>query len=46
MEAMRDHEIIGVDRGKLKSPPFPVLKANFYDRHVFIAALELSTLTG
>ena len=40
MEAMRDHEIIGVDRGKLKSPPFPVLKANFYDRHVFIAALD------
>ena len=40
MEAMRDHEIIGVDRGKLKSPPFPVLKANFYDRHVFIPALD------
>ena len=40
MEAMRDHEIIGVDRGKLKSPPFPVVKANFYDRHVFIPALD------
>ena len=40
MEAMRDHEIIGVDRGKLKSAPFPVIKANFYDRHVFIPALD------
>jgi dTDP-4-dehydrorhamnose reductase len=40
MEAVRDHEIIGVDRGKLKSAPFPVLKANFYDRHVFIPALD------
>ena len=35
MEAMRDHEIVGVDRGKLKSTPFPVVKANFYDQHVF-----------
>ena len=26
MEAMRDHGIIGVDRGKLKSAPFPVVK--------------------
>ncbi len=40
MEAIRDHEIIGVDRGKLKSAPFPVIKANFYDRHVFIPALD------
>ena len=40
MEAMRDHGIIGVDRGKLKSAPFPVIKANFYDRHVFIPALD------
>jgi dTDP-4-dehydrorhamnose reductase len=40
MEAMQDHEIIGVDRGKLKSAPFPVVKANFYDRHVFIPALD------
>jgi dTDP-4-dehydrorhamnose reductase len=29
-----------VDRGKLKSAPFPVIKANFYDRHVFIPALD------
>jgi dTDP-4-dehydrorhamnose reductase len=40
MEAMADHGIIGVDRGKLKSAPFPVMKTNFYDRHVFIPALD------
>jgi dTDP-4-dehydrorhamnose reductase len=40
MEAMRDHEIIGVDRGKLRSAPFPVIKANFYDRHVFVPTLD------
>jgi dTDP-4-dehydrorhamnose reductase len=40
MEAMRDHGIVGVDRGKLKSAPFPVIKANFYDRHAFIPALD------
>jgi len=28
MEAMREHEVIGVDRGKLKSVPFRVLKAD------------------
>jgi dTDP-4-dehydrorhamnose reductase len=40
MEALQNHEIVGVDRGKLKSAPFPVVKANFYDRHVFIPALD------
>ena len=29
MGAMREHEVVGVDRGKLKSAPFPVLKADF-----------------
>jgi dTDP-4-dehydrorhamnose reductase len=28
MEAMREHEVIGVDRGKLKSAPFRVIKAD------------------
>jgi dTDP-4-dehydrorhamnose reductase len=28
MEAMREHEVFGVDRGKLKSAPFRVLKAD------------------
>ena len=27
MEAMREHEVIGIDRGKLKSTPFQVFKA-------------------
>jgi dTDP-4-dehydrorhamnose reductase len=40
LEAIQDHNIVGVDRGKLKSAPFPVVKANFYDRHVFIPALD------
>ena len=40
LEAMRGHEVFGVDRGKLKSPPFPVTKANFFDRNVFEPALD------
>ena len=40
MEAMREHEVFGVDRGKLKSPPFPVSKANFFDSNAFVPALE------
>jgi dTDP-4-dehydrorhamnose reductase len=28
LEAMREHEVIGIDRGKLKSAPFRVLKAD------------------
>jgi dTDP-4-dehydrorhamnose reductase len=40
METMHEHEVFGVDRGKLKSPPFPVSKANFFDRDAFIPALD------
>jgi dTDP-4-dehydrorhamnose reductase len=29
MEAMRGHDVIGVDRGKLKSAPFQVVKTDF-----------------
>lgn len=32
MEAMREHEVIGVDRGKLKSAPFPVYTADLFNR--------------
>jgi dTDP-4-dehydrorhamnose reductase len=32
LEAMREHEVVGVDRGKLKSPPFQVLKANIFHK--------------
>ena len=40
LETMRAHEVIGIDRGKLKSAPFPVRKANFFQRHVFDPALD------
>ena len=40
MEAMREHEVIGVDRGKLQSAPFPVIKTNFYNSHAFDSALD------
>jgi dTDP-4-dehydrorhamnose reductase len=29
MEAIREHEVIGVDRGKLKSAPFQIIRADF-----------------
>lgn len=29
LEAMRDHEVIGIDRGRLKSAPFRVLRTDF-----------------
>ena len=28
LEAMREHEVVGVDRGSLKSAPFPLIKAD------------------
>jgi dTDP-4-dehydrorhamnose reductase len=40
MEAMRAHEVIGVDRGKLQSAPFPVIKTNFYNHRAFEPALD------
>ena len=40
LETMRAHEVIGVDRGKLQSAPFPVRKANFFQRHTFDPALD------
>jgi dTDP-4-dehydrorhamnose reductase len=33
MEAMREHEVVGVDRGKLKSAPFQVLKADLLHKN-------------
>ena len=29
MEAMREHEVVGMDRGKLQSAPFRVMESNF-----------------
>jgi dTDP-4-dehydrorhamnose reductase len=40
IEAMREHEVFGVDRGKLQSAPFPVIKTNFYNHHAFDSALD------
>lgn len=40
MEAMREHEVIGVDRGKLKSAPFQVLKADLLDRNAIDSVLD------
>lgn len=40
MEAMRAHEVIGVDRGKLKSAPFQVLKADLLQRNAIDSVLD------
>ncbi|HKJ38887.1 MAG TPA: SDR family oxidoreductase [Anaerolineales bacterium] len=40
MEAMREHEVFGVDRGKLKSAPFPVTRTNFYNSRAFDETLD------
>jgi dTDP-4-dehydrorhamnose reductase len=40
LEAMREHEVVGVDRGKLKSPPFQVLKANILHQEEIDLLLE------
>jgi dTDP-4-dehydrorhamnose reductase len=40
MEAMREHEVIGVDRGRLQSTPFPVTKINFFNSRAFDSTLN------
>jgi len=40
LEAMREHEVFGVDRGKLQSAPFPVTKINFFNDNAFEATLD------
>lgn len=40
MEAMGRHEVVGVDRGRLKSAPFPVLQMDFSNRNTFDPLLE------
>ena len=40
LEAMREHEVIGVDRGKLKSAPFRVLKADFLQTNKIDSILD------
>jgi dTDP-4-dehydrorhamnose reductase len=40
LEAMREHEVIGVDRGKLKSAPFPVYNADLFHRNTIDPILD------
>ena len=40
IEAMREHEVIGVDRGKLKSAPFQVLQADILKMDEINSALD------
>ena len=40
LESMREHEVIGVDRGKLKSAPFRVLKADLLHRNAIDSVLD------
>ena len=42
MEAMRVHEVIGVDRGKLKSAPFQVLQADLLRMDTLDSVLDLA----
>ena len=40
METMREHEVIGVDRGRLQSAPFQVIKTNFFNSRAFEPMLD------
>ena len=40
MEAVREHEVIGVDRGKLKSAPFQVLKADLLHSNAIHSVMD------
>jgi dTDP-4-dehydrorhamnose reductase len=40
MEAMREHEVVGVDRGKLKSAPFQVFNIDLMDKEAMDGVLD------
>ena len=40
MEAMREHNIVGVDRSKLKSAPFQVIQADFLQKNIIDSILD------
>ena len=42
MEAIREHEVIGVDRGKLKSAPFQVLKGDILKTGEIYSILDMT----
>ena len=40
MEAMREHDVVGVDRGKLKSAPFPMFRVDFLGANAIDPVLD------
>ena len=40
IEAMREHQVFGMDRGKLKSAPFPVFNTNLLHREAIDSVLD------
>jgi dTDP-4-dehydrorhamnose reductase len=40
LEAIREHDVIGVDRGKLKSAPFQVLRADLLHSHEIDSVID------
>jgi dTDP-4-dehydrorhamnose reductase len=40
MEAMREHDVIGMDRGKLTSAPFPVIRADLTHTDVIDSVID------
>lgn len=40
LEAAREHKVIGVDRGRLQSAPFQVIKTNFFNTNAFEPMLD------
>src|SRR5215212_2589950 len=40
LEAMREIEVVGVDRGKLKSAPFQVIKADLFHKDVMESIVD------
>jgi len=40
MEAMSEYEVVGVDRGRLQSTPFLVIKTNFFNSRAFEPMLD------
>jgi dTDP-4-dehydrorhamnose reductase len=40
LEALREHEVVGVDRGKLKSAPFQIVRADLLDGNPMEAVID------
>ena len=40
LETMREHEVIGIDRGRLKSAPFQVIQADFLQKNEINSILD------